>query len=101
MSSIRTILESTPHGIRLNAVNPSPIEAHMMRSIEELLVSAMDGAAVTVEVAKQAFADRIPLQRYGDPAEVAKMVLFVSSDDSSFCTGGVYMVDGGRLTGGT
>ena len=29
------------------------------------------------------------------------MMLFLSSDDSSFCTGGVYMVDGGRSAGGT
>ena len=92
-------LEGAPHGIRVNTVNPAPIETRMMRSIEEQRVAAMDDSSVTVEVAKQAFADRIPLQRYGDPTEVARMMLFLSSDDSSFCTGGVYMVDGGRSAG--
>ena len=92
-------LEGAPDGIRVNTVNPSPIETRMMRSIEEMRVAAMDDSRVTVEVAKQSIAEGIPLQRYGDPREVAKMMLFLSSDDSSFCTGGVYMVDGGRSAG--
>ena len=92
-------MEGAPDGIRVNTVNPAPIETRMMRSIEEMRVAAMDDSRVTVEVAKQSFAERIPLQRYGDPQEVAKMMLFLSSDDSSFCTGGVYMVDGGRSAG--
>ena len=37
----------------------------------------------------------IPLGRYGQPEEVADVMLFLASDQSSFCTGGVYMVDGG------
>ena len=92
-------LEGAPSGIRVNTVNPSPIETRMMRSIEEMRVAAFDDTTVTVDVAKQSFADRIPLQRYGNPAEVAGMMLFLASDDSSFCTGGVYMVDGGRSAG--
>ena len=92
-------LEGAPSGIRVNTVNPSPIETRMMRSIEEMRVAAFDDATVTVDVAKQSFADRIPLQRYGNPEEVARMMLFLASDDSSFCTGGVYMVDGGRSAG--
>ena len=46
-----------------------------------------------------ATAERIPLQRYGDPEEVANLMLFLASDESSFCTGGVCMVDGGRSAG--
>ncbi len=93
-------LEGAPSGIRVNTVNPAPIETRMMRSIEDMRVAALDDSKVTVEVAKQLIADGIPLQRYGDPEEVARMMLFLASDDSSFCTGGVYMVDGGRSAGG-
>ena len=92
-------MEGAPMGIRVNTVHPAPIETRMMRSIEEMRVAAMDDSAVTVEVAKQSFADRVPLGRYGNPEEVAHMMLFLASDDSSFSTGGMYMVDGGRSAG--
>ena len=92
-------LEYAADGIRVNTVNPAPIETRMMRSIEEMRVAAMDDSKVTTDVIKQSAADRLPLQRYGEPEEVARLMLFLSSDDSSFCTGGVYMVDGGRSAG--
>ena len=93
-------LEFASDAIRVNTVNPAPIETRMMRSIEEMRVAAMDDSKVTVDVIKQSAADRIPLQRYGEPEEVANLMLFLASDDSSFSTGGVYMVDGGRSAGG-
>ena len=92
-------MEGAPHGIRVNTVNPAPIETRMMRSIEEMRAAALDDSTITVEHLKQATASRIPLQRYGHPEEVARLMLFLASDDSSFCTGGVYMVDGGRSAG--
>ena len=92
-------LEGARLGIRVNTVNPAPIETRMMRSLEEMRVAAADDSAVTVEQTKQVSEARIPLQRYGNPEEVAKLMLFLASDESSFCTGGVYMVDGGRSAG--
>ena len=92
-------MEGAPLGIRVNTVNPAPIETRMMRSIEEMRVAAFDDPNVTVERAKQEFMESIPLRRYGNPEEVAQLMLFLASDDSSFCTGGVYMVDGGRSAG--
>jgi NAD(P)-dependent dehydrogenase (short-subunit alcohol dehydrogenase family) len=90
--------ECAPLGIRVNTVNPAATETRMMRSIEEMRTSAA-GGAVTVEQVKRRTASRIPLQRYGAPEEVARMMLFLASDESSFCTGGVYMVDGGMSAG--
>ena len=93
-------LEGAGLGIRVNTVNPAPIETRMMRSLEEMRVAAADDSTVTVEQTKQVSEARIPLQRYGNPEEVAKLMLFLASDESSFCTGGVYMVDGGMSAGG-
>jgi NAD(P)-dependent dehydrogenase (short-subunit alcohol dehydrogenase family) len=91
-------LECAAYGIRVNTVNPAPIETRMMRSLEEMRTTLV-GGDTTVEQTKSSFARRIPLQRYGDPEEVARLMLFLASDESSFCTGGVYMVDGGTSAG--
>lgn len=82
-------LEGAEHKIRVNTVNPSPIETRMMRSLEE---GFAPGAAMH---AKERIAATVPLQRYGTPEEVANLMLFLASDESRYCTGGVYMVDGG------
>jgi NAD(P)-dependent dehydrogenase (short-subunit alcohol dehydrogenase family) len=91
-------LEGAPWGIRVNTVNPAPIETRMMRSLEEMRTSQATGAT-TVEQVKEVYATRIPLRRYGNPEEVARLMLFLASDESSYCTGGVYMVDGGSSAG--
>ena len=82
-------LECAPLKIRVNTVNPAPIETRMMRSIEEQLMPGHAGQA------KEQFQSTIPLGRYGQPEEVADVMLFLASDESRYCTGGVYMVDGG------
>ena len=41
----------------------------------------------------------IALKRYGKAAEVAGLMLFLAGDESSFCTGGTYTVDGGLMAG--
>lgn len=84
--------EGAPHRIRVNTVNPSPVETRMMRSLEE---GFMPGNA---DVAKQGMANRIPLGRYGMPEEIAQVMLFLASDDSSWVTGSVYLADGGSTS---
>jgi NAD(P)-dependent dehydrogenase (short-subunit alcohol dehydrogenase family) len=92
-------LEGAPHKIRVNTVNPAPIETRMMRSIEQQRADFLDDPDVTPERIKAAGVARIPLSRYGEPEEVAQLMLFLASDASSFCTGGVYTVDGGISAG--
>jgi len=82
-------LEGAPFKIRVNTVNPSPVETRMMRSLEEGLMPGQQ------EVAHQMMTSRIPLGRYAEPQDIAKVMLFLASDDSAFLTGGVYMADGG------
>ena len=45
------------------------------------------------------YASNTPMKRYGDPMEMANLMLFLASANSSFCTSGVYMVDGGVSAG--
>lgn len=84
-------LECAPFKIRVNTVNPAPTETRMMRSLEE---GIMPGGAA---LAHETISNSIPLGRYGQPDEIARLMLFLASDDSSFLTGSVYMADGGTV----
>jgi len=81
--------ECAAQNIRVNTVNPSPVETRMMRSIEGMM-------PVDAKQAKSMMQSRIALQRYAEPEEIAKVMLFLASDDSSWVTGSVYMADGGQ-----
>lgn len=81
--------ELAPLGIRVNTVNPGPIENRMMRSIEE---QASPGKGAEV---KKGFLGNVPMGRYGTNEEIASLALFLASSASSYCTGGVFLADGG------
>lgn len=82
-------LEAASANVRVNSIHPSPVNTRMMRSVEAGL---MPGEA---EAAKEAITKEIPIGRYGEPVDVAKLVLFLASEDSTFITGSQYRVDGG------
>jgi NAD(P)-dependent dehydrogenase (short-subunit alcohol dehydrogenase family) len=82
-------LECATLKIRVNTVNPAPIETRMMRSLEDGFAPGQAAQA------KQQILAGIPMARYGTAEEVADLMLFLASDESRYCTGGVYMVDGG------
>jgi NAD(P)-dependent dehydrogenase (short-subunit alcohol dehydrogenase family) len=84
-------VEGAARNIRVNSVNPATVDTPMVRA----LASARGGEDKVREV----IARTIPLGREGTAEEVARMMLFLASDESSFCTGGVYMVDGGVSAG--
>lgn len=84
-----TSVEAAPRKIRVNSVHPSPVDNRMMRSLEEGF-SPGKGAAV-----KKQLELTIPLGRYAKPIEIAKLVLFLASDDSQFITGTTQVIDGG------
>lgn len=84
-------LEGAGHGVRVNAVNPGPVETRMIRAIEANL-----GDPVLV---RAAYTASIPLKRYGQPDEVAAMVAFLSSDEAAYATGASFVVDGGVQAG--
>lgn len=82
-------LEAAARKIRVNSIHPSPVNNRMMRSIEE---GYAPGKAQEMQ---KGFAAGIPLGRYAEPIEIAKLVLFLGSDDSQFITGAQYVIDGG------
>ena len=82
-------LEGAEHGIRVNTIHPSPVDNRMMRSLEEGFAPGAAGEA------KEGFEQAIPLKRYADNRDIANLVLFLASDESSFITGSVYSIDGG------
>lgn len=81
--------ECAPQRIRVNTVNPSPVETRMMRSLEEGF------APGDSEAMKAQMMANIPMGRYAEPHDIAKVMLFLASDDSEFVTGSVYLADGG------
>ena len=82
-------LECGEKGIRVNCVNPGPIEGRMMASIE-------DGATPDESTNVHSnFAKSIAMKRYGTPEEVAGVVGFLASTDASYVNGAYYTVDGG------
>ncbi len=76
--------EFAPYGIRVNCVLPNFIETDMIAGF-------MDGPRGQQVLAQT------PLARAGRADEVAQLVLFLVSDASSYCTGGDFVIDGGRL----
>jgi len=79
--------------VRINTIHPSPIDTRMMQAIEHGRAPGAEAAA------RQMITSRIPADRYGTADEVARTALFLASDDSRFCTGGRYPVDGGMSAG--
>ncbi len=80
-------LELAPLGIRVNTISPGAIDTPMAASIKQ--------DAKTFE----GFMAKVPLKRMGKPEEISNAVLFLASDESSYMTGSVVVVDGGWLAG--
>lgn len=81
--------ELGPEGIRVNTLNPGPVDNRMMRSIEE---QANPGHGEDVH---KMFSSRVPLGRYVTNDECAATAVFLFSDAASGCNGNTYVVDGG------
>ena len=80
-------LDHVNSNIRINAVGPGTIESPYF---DEILAKSDDPKAL-----KRNLEMRQPMNRMGQPIEIARAILFLASDDSSFCTGSTLFADGG------
>jgi NAD(P)-dependent dehydrogenase (short-subunit alcohol dehydrogenase family) len=76
-------------GIRVNAVAPGTVATDMQRA---MMASGRASA--------QRYLDRIPMDRFGEPSEIADAVVYLASPRASYVTGVVLPVDGGWAVGG-
>ncbi|HXH86441.1 MAG TPA: glucose 1-dehydrogenase [Nitrospira sp.] len=80
-------LDHAREGVRVNAVCPGSVDTDMLREIWKTFDD--------VEAAQRTFAEKHPLGRIASAEEVARTILFLASQDSSFVTGVALPVDGG------
>ena len=80
-------LSLADQGIRVNAVAPGTIATDLALK-----------AVLTSEEAKARILSRTPMKRLGEPSEIADAVAYLLSDASSYVTGEIVVVDGGRMT---
>ena len=76
-------VELGKHGIRVNSVHPGVIDTPMIRQ------QGLEGLDL------DALFRSVPLRRAGLPEDIASMVVFLASDESSYCSGAEFVVDGG------
>jgi 3alpha(or 20beta)-hydroxysteroid dehydrogenase len=81
-------LELGRYGIRVNSIHPGFIDTPMLR-----------GASPELSASLQTLLDQQPIPRLGTPDEIASLALFLASDESSYCTGAEFVIDGGHTAG--
>lgn len=81
--------ELAPRRIRVNTIHPGPIDNSFQSNVERGISTVIGRDATAM------FDELIPLGRHGRPEEIARSVLYLACDQSSFTTGAMLMVDGG------
>ena len=82
-------LELAPKKIRVNAISPGPVKTPIFGK------AGLDESAINEF--SSAMQNRVPLKRFGESDDIAKLVTFLASDDASFITGSEYVIDGGVI----
>jgi NAD(P)-dependent dehydrogenase (short-subunit alcohol dehydrogenase family) len=80
--------ELVGRGVRVNTISPGPIQTPLFGKIS-LPQEAAEGLGA-------ALIDSVPMKHLGQPEEIARAVLFLASDDSSYVLGADFAIDGGQ-----
>jgi NAD(P)-dependent dehydrogenase (short-subunit alcohol dehydrogenase family) len=81
--------EMAAKGIRANSIHPGPTDNDFQHAIE------VEAIGASREESAKVFEQMIPLSRHASPEEIANVVVFLASDESTFMTGSTVAVDGG------
>jgi acetoin reductase-like protein len=87
-------IDLAPYRINVNAVCPGDVVTDMQK---EILKEAAEFSGKTVEEVRQEFIKKIPLGRLEQPEDVAKLVVFLCSEDADYMTGQAINLDGGEM----
>jgi len=88
LSLARTLTgELVPRGIRVNAVSPGPVATPLYGKLG-LSKNDLDAASASLQ-------NQVPMHRFGDPAEVARAIVFLASEEAAFTAGSELVIDGG------
>ncbi len=79
-------------GVRSNAICPGTIQSP---SLDERISTLAKNTGQSIDAVRQAFVDRQPMGRLGTAEEVANLAVYLASDEASYTTGQVHLVDGG------
>lgn len=92
MLTQQAALDYGPHNVRCNVVCPGGVKTPMMEGAIDRFAGVLgtDRESVSALVSSD-----IPLQRLAEPSEISGICLYLASDDGSFTTGSVFLVDGG------
>ena len=79
-------------GVRANAICPGTIQSP---SLDERIAALAASSGQSLETVRQAFVDRQPMGRLGTAEEVAALAVYLASEEASYTTGHIHLVDGG------
>ncbi|VVE44918.1 NAD(P)-dependent oxidoreductase [Pandoraea aquatica] len=79
-------------GIRCNAICPGTVESPSLR---QRIATQADAAGTSLTAVREQFVARQPMGRVGTPEEIAALAVYLGSDESSFTTGAIHLIDGG------